>query len=118
MKTCIAANFMDKSYLSLYEVMLTKEPYCLDFQNILHLVQIMLVMPVSSAQCERGFSAQRRLKSDARASLSTKTVEDLIRITVEGPSLESFDPLTAIQKWLHSGQRPRRPTYQSAWPND
>ncbi|KAI8481598.1 hypothetical protein Bbelb_406980 [Branchiostoma belcheri] len=33
MKTCIAANFMDMGYLGLYEVMLTKEPYCLDFQE-------------------------------------------------------------------------------------
>ena len=29
----------------------------------------MLVIPVSSAQCERGFSAQRRIKSDVRSSL-------------------------------------------------
>ena len=61
------------------------------FQNILHLVHIMLVLPVSSAVCERGFSSQKRIKYDVRASLHTDTVEDLIQISVEGPSLEDFD---------------------------
>jgi hypothetical protein len=51
----------------------------------------MLVLPVSAAVCERGFSAQKRIKSDTRASLHSDTVEDLIRISVEGPSLEDFD---------------------------
>ncbi len=51
----------------------------------------MLVLPVSAAVCERGFSAQKRIKSDTSASLHSDTVEDLIRISVKGPSLEDFD---------------------------
>ena len=29
----------------------------------------MLVIPINCAQCERGFSAQRRIKSDVKSSL-------------------------------------------------
>jgi hypothetical protein len=38
----------------------------------------MLVLPVSSAVFERGFSAQKRIKSDVRGSLHVNTVEDFI----------------------------------------
>ena len=96
LKLLIARMFKDKIYLSLWELMLTREPYCSDYKNILHLVYILLVLPVSSAVCERGFSSQKRIKSDARASLHTDTVEDLIRISVEGPSLEDFDAWESV----------------------
>ncbi len=83
-------------FLKIVSVLLSNT-HCLNLlnyffsQNILHLVHIMLVLPVSAAVCERGFSAQKRIKSDTSASLHSDTVEDLIRISVEGPSLEDFD---------------------------
>uniref|UniRef100_A0A8C6SCA7 HAT C-terminal dimerisation domain-containing protein n=1 Tax=Neogobius melanostomus TaxID=47308 RepID=A0A8C6SCA7_9GOBI len=117
LKTLVLLSFKDKSYCGLWQVLLTNEPYCSDFENILHLVRIMLVLPVSSAQCERGFSAQRRIKSDVRSSLHPTTVEDLIRISVEGPSVEAYDASAAIKKWLEDGQRERRPNFKS-WPQD
>ena len=71
----------------------------------------MLVIPISSAQCERGFSAQKRIKSDVRSSLSVTTTEDLIRISMEGPEVEYFDPSPAVAAWLRNGQAARRPTF-------
>ena len=84
--------------------------YCIfSLQNLLHLAEIMLVIPISSAQCERGFSAQKRIKSDVRSSLHVSTTEDLIRISMEGPELEKFDPAPPVVKWFNCGQRSRRP---------
>ena len=117
LKLLIARMFKDKIYLSLWELMLTREPYCSDYKNILHLVHILLVLPVSSAVCERGFSSQKRIKSDARASLHTDTVEDLIRISVEGPSLEDFDARESVANWFSQGQKARRPNYR-CWPSE
>lgn len=77
----------------------------------------MLVLPVSSAVCERGFSAQKRIKSDVRSCLKPDTVEDLIRISIEGPELEEFDATESVNEWLSKGQRARRPNYKS-WPED
>ncbi|KAK0142299.1 Zinc finger protein 862 [Merluccius polli] len=112
MKMLISRMFKDKNYLSLWELMMTKEPYCLEYKNILHFVHIMLVLPVSSAVCERGFSSQKRIKPDVRASLHTDTVEDLIWISVEGPSLEDFDARESVANWFTQGQRARRPHYR------
>ncbi|KAJ8386336.1 hypothetical protein AAFF_G00174330 [Aldrovandia affinis] len=117
LKMLISTTFMDKkSYLSLWELMMRKEPYCSDYKNILHLVHIMMVLPVSSAVCERGFSSQKRIKSDIRASLNIDTVEDLIRISIEGPSLEDFDARESVKTWFTQGERARRPNYMG-WPS-
>lgn len=75
----------------------------------------MLVLPISSAICERGFSSVNRIKSDARASLHTDTVEDLIRISVEGPKLEDYDAEQDVKVWFSQGKRTRRPNFKS-WP--
>ena len=43
--------------------MLTKEPNKSDFADVLHLVELMVVLPISSSDCERAFSAQKQLIS-------------------------------------------------------
>ncbi|CAL8239557.1 unnamed protein product [Gadus morhua 'NCC'] len=49
LKLLIARMFKDQTYLSLWDLMLTREPYCSDYKHILHLVHILLVLPLSSA---------------------------------------------------------------------
>lgn len=58
MKVHINTSFWDKDYVSLWQTLLTKMPYRQDFQNVLHLVEILLVLPISAAQCEHAISAQ------------------------------------------------------------
>lgn len=43
------------------------------------------------------------------------TVQDLIRINLEGTSLEEFDASEDVKMWLHQGKRARRPNYKG-WP--
>ncbi|CAL8301927.1 unnamed protein product [Gadus morhua 'NCC'] len=99
LKTLVSHTFKDKSYSSLWQTVSTKEPYRTDYK------------------CERGFSAQKRLKSSLRSCLHVSTTEDLIRITTEGPSLELFDPTKCAEHWLSAGKWSRRPNYKS-WPSD
>ncbi len=47
-----------------------------------------------------------------RASLHSDTVEDLIRISVEGPSLKDFDARESVSSWFSQGHR-SRPNYRS-----
>lgn len=77
----------------------------------------MFVLPISAAQCERGFSAQNRIKSKVRSSLSVTTLEDLARISTEGPSLMQFAPEPSVKSWLSASKRRRRPNY-TGWPSD
>ena len=92
LKMLISRMFKDKSYTSLWEMMLNREPYCSEFKVfILFLFQ--------------------------RASLHSDTVEVLIRISVEGPTLEDFEPKESLAIWLTQGRRATRPHYK-CWPCD
>jgi len=50
----MGSAFADLSYSVVWERFVSKEPYKSDFKNILLLVEIMMVLPISSAECERG----------------------------------------------------------------
>ncbi len=58
-----------------------------------------------------GFKGGGFEKHCTRASLRSDTVEDLIRISVEGRCLM----LESVVSWFSRGQRSRRPNYRS-WP--
>ena len=47
-------------------------------------------MYMSTVDCERGFSALSRIKTDIRNRLSSKILNHLMTISVEGPSPEEF----------------------------
>ena len=98
MKVQINTSFRDKDYESLWQILLTKMPYRKDFENVLHLVQVLLVLPISAAQCKRAISAQNRIKSNTRVILGSSTLEDLIHIAAEGPMVADFDPKQAVER--------------------
>ena len=50
------------------------------------LIETVLVLPISSAICERGFSAVKRIKSDRRSNLRTETMNHLLLASIEGPA--------------------------------
>ncbi|XP_070579059.1 zinc finger protein 862-like [Ptychodera flava] len=76
-----------------------------EFHSILLIVKIVLLIPIHTSECERGFSVMGRIKSDWRATLNTDTLSDLIRIALDGPRLEDFDLRRAIERWFRSCQR-------------
>ncbi len=55
--------------------------------------------------------------SEVGARFVIQTVEGLIRISVEGPSLEDFDAREGVASWFSQGQRSRRLNYRS-WPSE
>ncbi len=56
-------------------------------------------------------------KHCTRASLRSDTVEDLMRLSVEGPSLEDVDARESVASWFSQGQRSRKLNYRS-WPSE
>ena len=72
MRFFVVNSFRDKSYSDLWQILLTKDSYKTDFSNILRLVRIMLTLPISYAECERAFSAKKRIKSDIQSSMSVQ----------------------------------------------
>lgn len=59
----------------------------------------LLVAPVSTVECERGFSRQNLIKTCLRNSLAMPTFNNLMRISIDGPGLEDFDFGGAFFKW-------------------
>ena len=62
-----------------------------------------LLLPVSTADCERGFSCMKRLATPLRNRLKTETLDKLIRISAEGAEVEAFDFDKALAKWTALG---------------
>ncbi|KAH3830720.1 hypothetical protein DPMN_103969 [Dreissena polymorpha] len=65
--------------------------------NIFKLATIGLLLPTSTADCERGSSALKRIKTDNRATLSNKVLNSLLTVSIEGPSLVVFDFARAVE---------------------
>ncbi|XP_070580174.1 uncharacterized protein [Ptychodera flava] len=83
--------------------------------NILDLIDLVLSLPASSAECERGFSVMKLTKTDYRNRLSSKTMTEIMRIKLHSPSIEDFDPAPAIHIWNKiSSIRSRRPAFKSS----
>ncbi|KAH3859519.1 hypothetical protein DPMN_102336 [Dreissena polymorpha] len=79
------------------------------------LVEIILVVPTSSAICERGFSAMARIKSDWRASLQPDMLNRLMAISISGPAVGEYNCTRALNLWYTGGQRQRRPVFDDEY---
>eukprot|EP00733_Pompholyxophrys_punicea_P000635 Pompholyxophrys_punicea_v1_NODE_204_length_2775_cov_14.624265.p2 type:complete len:152 gc:universal NODE_204_length_2775_cov_14.624265:1957-2412(+) len=75
------------------------------YPNIAFLMKVYTVLTLQSADCERGFSAMKRIKTAFRNRLSNKTLEQLMYISVNGPSLEKFDFQKAVSVWFYQRSR-------------
>ncbi|KAJ8333912.1 hypothetical protein SKAU_G00412310 [Synaphobranchus kaupii] len=83
------------------------------YKGLSILAQINLTMAISTAACERGFSCMKRVKNDWRSSLATSQLNRLMFLSIEGPSLETFDAKRAVLRWWGSGPRSRKPGFTS-----
>ena len=72
---------------------------------VLLLIEHLLSIPISNTKVERMFSLMNHVKTDFQASLSENTLNHLIRIQMEGPPLDEFDPTPAIQLWAMGATR-------------
>ena len=106
-------DFFPKGVLSVivtvWQVMLTDftEKFC----NVLMLIEILLVLAMSIACCERGFSCMNRINTQYRSRLDTVALDSLLRIGVEGVASTEFEPQRAIALWWNPGERARRPHF-------
>ena len=61
------------------------------------------MLPISSADCERGFSQMNLYHTSGRNRLLVNSVNDLLMVGINGPPLESWDPAKYVISWLKSG---------------
>ena len=76
------------------------ECYRDDHPNILSLVGLYLTLPASSAECERGFSLMKVVKTDWRNKLKSSTLTYLMNIVRYSPRVGVYDPTAAVDSWF------------------
>ncbi|KAH3832942.1 hypothetical protein DPMN_106238 [Dreissena polymorpha] len=59
----------------------------------------LLVSPVSTVDCERGFSRQNVIKTDLRNCLTVKNLEHLMKISIEGKDCKDVDLKVIYKLW-------------------
>ncbi|XP_077977576.1 zinc finger protein 862-like [Glandiceps talaboti] len=108
MKLEINRHHRHLRYLPLWQHLLTDPELIERYATILYLVQIIMLYPMSTACCERGFSAMKRVKTDWRSSLSIDSLDALLRIVLDGPESDDYVAIRALDRWLNSGTYRRR----------
>ena len=67
--------------------------------NILTVSELINCIPVSNGYVERCFSQLKLNKTDRRNCLSENTLDNLLRIQLDGPDLVDWDSKCAIELW-------------------
>lgn len=67
---------------------------------ITKLQSILNTLPVSSADCERGFSTINAICTDLRNSLTVIHISNLMFISLVGPPVSEFCPKPYVKLWL------------------
>ena len=75
------------------------------FPNFAVLASIALIIPISTAECERCFSSMKRIKTTLRNRMETATLDQLMRISNEGPKPGEFNFDKAADLWGSLRQR-------------
>ena len=74
--------------------------------SVVALIDMVLSLPASSAEAERGFSLMKIIKTDWRSRLTDDSVSDLMTIKFDSPDVKDFDPQPAIDVWLLKKRMP------------
>jgi hypothetical protein len=73
-------------------------------EAIKRLIRIVLVLPASSADAERSFSIMNHIKYDRRASMTSKTLDNLMRLRINGPKqLDRLASAKYARAWVQAG---------------
>nr|XP_056706829.1 PR domain-containing protein 11 isoform X2 [Euleptes europaea] len=64
------------------------------------IIQILKVLPTSTACCEKGRSALQRVRKNNRSRLTLEQLSDLLTVAVNGPPIANFEAKRALDSWF------------------
>ena len=76
--------------------------------NILLMCELIFSLPCATSRVEQIFSKLKIVKTKRRTNLNTTSLNDLLEVNVEGPSLASFKPDNAVDLWWKGCNATRR----------
>ena len=73
-------------------------------QNIMHIIEILMIVPFTNATVEHLFSRMNRVKTDFRNRPRSR-LDTCLRVREEGPSIKDFEPHRVIDRWWTEKER-------------
>ncbi|KAJ8866326.1 hypothetical protein PR048_032169 [Dryococelus australis] len=73
--------------------------------NLANLAAVVLSIPVSTAECESGFSAAKQIKTCLRNRMNRNTLNNLMILSLEGPDPIDFDFEKCADIWASKKKR-------------
>ena len=99
----IGCNSYKKVWYQLYS-----SPDSAKWPNIKLVSELLLSLPFSTAKVERLFSTLKTIKNEKRTNLSCSTLDDLLEVNTEGPTLSNFSADAAVDLWWSDSSSGRR----------
>ena len=87
---------------------LYSSPDAVKWPNILLVSELLFSLPFSTAKVERFFSTLKIIKNERRTNLSCSTLNDLLEVNTEGPTLSNFSADSAVDLWWSDSSSGRR----------
>ena len=72
---------------------------------------LLFSLPFTTAAVESVFSKLKIIKTELRCSLQTSTLDDLLEVNLESPTIKNFSSASAVELWWHD--RMRWPSHSS-----
>ena len=69
------------------------------------MIELLFSLPLSNGHLERVFSQLKLIKNDRRINLTEDRLDQLIRIGTDGPPIDKWDSLNAINDWYKDKTR-------------
>ena len=85
-------NSHNKSYLGIWHRIFTNNEVIAECQNIMHIFEILMIVPFTNTIVERLFSQMNRVKTDFHNRLSRSRLDMCLRVREEGRSIKDFVP--------------------------
>ena len=87
---------------------LYSSPDAVKWPNILLVSELLFSLPFSTAKVERFFSTLKIIKNERRTNLSCSTLNDLLEVNTEGPTLSNLSADSAVDLWWSDSSSGRR----------
>ena len=88
------------NYLDIWQKIFHNESIKQECKNVLHVFEIMLIVPFTNGKVELLFSRMNHVKTDIRNRLSRRRLDVCLRVGEEGPDVTGFDLDSVIDKWF------------------
>ena len=77
-----------------------------NYSNIMKVIHLTSVYPLTNTSYKQGFSTMKRVKSDQPCTLENDNMNMLMKVKIEGPEKQAdYHPRAAVNRWWMSGER-------------